>query len=241
MATPNDRVEPPEQPGRPDHRDHQDRPCRQAQPGDHYALPYDPWLVRLLAPLRQGFRIVNRWLTEPIYRAGLGPLLSNPLTGSILVLRTTGRKTGLTREAPLGYAIVDGRVVVVAGYGRDCHWFRNALAHPQVEIALPGAVLAGHAEEITDPEQQRRAFRAVLTAMGALGKVTLGDVEAADDARIDELVAGFPLLAVTPTEVLPGPYDPDGHFWRIPLGATAFGVAVVTAAWRRAGRSSRRH
>ena len=204
-------------------------------------LPYDPWLQNLLPPLRAGFRMANRWVTEPIYRLGLGPLLSNPLTGSILVLRTTGRKTGLVREAPLGYAIVDGRIVVVAGYGRDCHWFRNALAHPQVEITLPGAVLAGHAEEITDPEQQRQAFRAVVRAMGVVGRVTVGDVEAADDARIDELVAGFPLLAVTATEVLPGPYDPDGSFWRIPLGATVIGAALLgtTSAWRRLHRPGR--
>jgi deazaflavin-dependent oxidoreductase (nitroreductase family) len=203
-------------------------------------LPYDPWMLKLLEPLRRGFRVVNHWVTEPLYRAGLGPLLSNPLTGSILVLRTTGRKSGLIRPAPLGYALVDGKVVVVAGYGRGCHWFRNALAHPQVELALPGAVLAGHAEEITDPEQQRRAFRAVISAMKVVGQVTLGDVENADDARLDELVAGFPLLAVTPTEVLPGPYDPDGQFWRIPLAATAIGAALAVAAWRHAARASRR-
>jgi hypothetical protein len=64
---------------------------------------------------------------------------------------------------------------------------------------------------------------------------------AADDARIDELVAGFPLLAVTPTEVLPGPYDPDGSFWRIPLGATVIGAALLgtTSAWRRLHRPGR--
>jgi hypothetical protein len=74
--------------------------------------------------------------------------------------------------------------------------------------------------------------------MGVVGRVTLGDVEAADDARIDELVAGFPLLAVTPTEVLPGPYDPDGTFWRIPLGATVIGAALLGAAsaWRHTSR-----
>lgn len=224
MATAQTRSEPEHDPPPPD----------PSGPGQD--LPYDLWMQKLLDPLRRGFRLTNRWVTEPIYRAGLGPLLSNPLTGSILVLRTTGRKTGLIREAPLGYAIVDGRVVVVAGYGRDCHWFRNALAHPQVEIALPGAVLAGHAEEITDPDLQRRAFRTVVASMGVVGKVTLGDVEGADDERIDELVAGLPLLAVTPTEVLPGPYDPDGHFWRIPLGATVLGAALVAAAWRHAGR-----
>jgi len=202
-------------------------------------LPYGPWMQSLLSPLRSGFRVANRWVTEPIYRLGLGPLLSNPLTGSILVLRTTGRKSGLLREAPLGYAVVDGRVVVVAGYGRDCHWFRNALAHPQVEIALPGAVLAGYAEEITDPQLRRRAFRTVVAAMGVVGRLTLPDVDSADDARIDELADAFPLLAITPTEVLPGPYDPDGRFWRIPLGATVLGTAVLGTLWRRAARHGR--
>ncbi|HET9657767.1 MAG TPA: nitroreductase/quinone reductase family protein [Kineosporiaceae bacterium] len=210
-----------------------------ASPGTDFGhLPYAPGTARLLGPLRTGFRWVNRRFTGPVFAAGLGPLLSSPVTGSMLVLRTTGRKSGLVREAPLGYAIVDGRVMVVAGYGRDCHWFRNALADPRVEIALPGAVLAGTAEEVTDPDLRRRAFREVLRVEGVVGRLTLGDVAAADDLRVDELATALPVLAITPTAVRPGPYDPGGTFWRIPALATAAG-AVLLAAGLRHARTSR--
>lgn len=81
-------------------------------------------------------------------------MLTTTVAGSILLLRTTGWKSGLVREAPLGYAVIDGRVVVVAGYGRSTRWFRNALANPEVEVLLPGALIAGHAHEITDPDER---------------------------------------------------------------------------------------
>lgn len=213
--------------------------------GDPYAdLPYPRWMTGLLGPLRSGFRVANTWLTVPLIERGLGPLLVTPATGSILVLRTRGRSTGLIRQAPLGYALVDGRIVVVAGYGRTCHWFRNALAEPRVEVALPGAVLAGYAEEVTDPVELRRAFRAVAGALGAIGVATLGDVARAGDDRVDELARGFPVLAITPTGVLPGPYDPGGSFWRLPFAATvmagmAAGVAAGAARRRRRGRADR--
>jgi deazaflavin-dependent oxidoreductase (nitroreductase family) len=201
-------------------------------------LPYDPWMLSLLAPLRAGFRLANRWLTIPAVDRGLGPLLGTPLTGSILVLRTTGHKTGLIRRAPLGYAVHDGRIVVIAGYGRTCHWFRNALADPQVEVALPGAVLVGRAEEIVDPEDRRQAFRAVAAALGTIGRATLGDVAHAADARVDQLADSFPLLAITPTAVLPGPYEPGGTFWQIPLTATVAAGATLLLA-RRHSRAAR--
>jgi len=204
-------------------------------------LPYDDRIRSLLGPLRTGFRLVNRWLTVPALNSGLGPLLSTPMTGSILVLRTVGRKTGLVREAPLGYAVVDGRIVVIAGYGRACHWFRNAVAEPQVEVVLPGAVLLGRAEEITDPVERRRAFRAVTAALGVIGRATLGDVERAADAHVDELAQAFPVLAITPTAIAPGPYEPGGTFWRIPLAATAVGIAAVVMAGARRRRTRRTH
>src|SRR5450759_227953 len=83
-------------------------------------------MTALLTPLRKGFLLLNRWVAAPLIRAGGGPLLTTPVAGSILLLRTTGRKSGLVREAPLGYAVIAGRVVVVAGYGRSAHWFLNA-------------------------------------------------------------------------------------------------------------------
>src|SRR3972149_2528785 len=79
--------------------------------------------------------------------AGLGPLMSPPLTGSLRILRTRGRKTGLLRETPLGYAILDGSVWCCAGFGAQTHWYRNILADAGVEGVLAnGSAFAGTAE-----------------------------------------------------------------------------------------------
>jgi deazaflavin-dependent oxidoreductase (nitroreductase family) len=200
-------------------------------------LPYGPIMTRLLEPMRRGFLVVNRRLTAPMLRAGLGPLLTTPATGSMLLLRTTGRTSGLVREAPLGYALVDGRIMVVAGYGRAAHWFRNALAHPHVEVVLPGAVISGVAEEVTDPLERRRALRATIRAMGVVGRWTLGDLDGASDDRVDELARAFPVLAVTPMAVLDGPFDPGAWF---PAANAAAWVALTGAACWAIGRAVRR-
>jgi len=195
-------------------------------------------MTAALAPLRRAFGLVNRRVAVPLLRVGGGPALATPVTGSILVLRTVGRRTGLIRDAPLGYALIGGRVVVMAGYGRGAHWFRNALADPRVEVMLPGALLAGHAEEITQPAERRAAFRTVIAAMGVVGRLTLGDVAGRTDAEVDVLAAAFPMLAITPTAVLPGPFDPGGVAARANAVIwSVLGVAGLLASWRRvAGR-----
>jgi deazaflavin-dependent oxidoreductase (nitroreductase family) len=195
-------------------------------------LPYSPGVSAALDPMRRWFRTVNRYVMGPLIGAGAGPLLTTPVSGSILLLRTVGRKSGLVREAPLGYAVVNGKVVMVAGYGRQAHWFRNALANPDVEVALPGAVIAGVAGELVDPFERREAFRAVITALGTIGRVTVGDVRQMNDEEVDALADTFPVLAVTPTAVLPGPFDPGGAFPKVNLAlwtAAALAGAVALA------------
>jgi deazaflavin-dependent oxidoreductase (nitroreductase family) len=150
----------------------------------------------------------------------------------MLVLHTIGHTSGRPRRAPLGYALVDGRVVVVAGYGRATHWFRNALAHPDVEVTLPGSIIAGRAEEITDPGERRRAFRAVVLAEGVVGRLTVGDLTNATDERLNELAEGLPLLAITPHEIRPGPFDPGGGYWKYSLAELVLAGAAVVGAWR---------
>ena len=193
-------------------------------------LPYGPTMTRMLEPMRRGFRLLNTYVAVPAIRAGAGPLLATSQAGSIMVLRTVGRKSGLVREAPLGYTVLGGRVLVIAGYGRGAHWFRNALANPEVEVALPGAVLAGRAEEVTDPAARREAFRAVMAALGVVGRLTLGDVALLADDEVDALAEAFPGLAVTPTEVRSGPFDPGGAFTRVNLWLWVGGTALAAVA-----------
>jgi deazaflavin-dependent oxidoreductase (nitroreductase family) len=195
-------------------------------------------VTAVLTPLRKTFLVLNAWLAAPPIRAGGGPLLSTPLAGSILLLRTIGRKSGLVREAPLGYTVIDGRVVVVTGYGRGAHWFLKAQADRRVEVLLPGALIAGEAVEITQPDQARAAFRALIQSMGVVARLTLGDIRAKSDAEVDRLVSAFPILAITPTAVRPGPFDPGGVGTRIntALWAALAAATLAAAASRRRNR-----
>lgn len=200
-------------------------------------LPYGPHMTQALGPLHRGFDIVNRWFALPALRAGLGPLFSTPLTGSMLILRTTGRTSGLPREAPLGYVIRDGSVYVCAGFGRRTGWYRNLAADPRVEVVLPSLAVAGTAETVTDRAEWDRVFPAYLRALGIVGRLTLGDPRALDRERMDAIRTSLPLVRIRPTGLAPGPADPGGRMW-VPiqgLWLAAIGWLVVRAARRRRG------
>ena len=78
------------------------------------------------------------------FRRGIGP------RGTVLLLTTTGRKSGLPRLTPLQYELVDGVYYVASARGPQADWFRNLQAKAQVEIEVDGQRLRGLAEAITD-------------------------------------------------------------------------------------------
>ncbi len=86
----------------------------------------------------------------PMFRLGLGAFVGNPFTGYIMVLKTTGRKTGRVRYTPVNYAILNGSVYCIVGFGKIAHWYRNLQAHPEIELILPSGPTSGTAEEVTD-------------------------------------------------------------------------------------------
>jgi hypothetical protein len=55
-----------------------------------------------------------------------------------VVLKTTGKKRGQACYAPLNYAILDGSIYCIAGWGTTAHWLVNLKADPHVELLLPG-------------------------------------------------------------------------------------------------------
>lgn len=204
-------------------------------------LPYGPILSHGLRPLQRAFGPVNHWLVAPALRAGLGPLFSTPLTGSMMLLRTTGRRSGLPREAPLGYVIREGAVYCCAGFGQRTAWYRNLIDDPRVEVILPTSAISGLAETVTDPAEWGRIFPAYVRALGLIGRLTLGDVRAADDDRLASIRAQLPLVRIRPTGLASGPADPGGGLWII-VQAVALVVTIRSAIWlgrrlRSAGRS----
>lgn len=83
------------------------------------------------------------------YRLGLGPLIGRV----ILLLTTTGRKTGLARITPLQYELIDGDYYIGAALGLKSDWVRNLIAEPQVQFRVKNEIYHGRAEVITDVEK----------------------------------------------------------------------------------------
>jgi hypothetical protein len=192
-------------------------------------LPYGPFMTRFLPTIQHGFLFVNRYVAVPLLQAGLGPLCNTPLTGSLMVLRTKGRTSGLWREAPLGYLILDGHVYCCAGFGYRTHWLRNVKADPHVEVLLPTMAVAGIAEEVTDPQEWSRGMRALLASLGLISRAVIGDVSRASDEGLRAMAGGLPLVRIRVTGLGVGPFDPGGRGWVLPtiLSVTWLGSRLV--------------
>ena len=86
---------------------------------------------------------------KTLYAIGLGPLVGR----LVLLLTTTGRKTGLPRVTPLQYEELDGAFYLGSSRGQKADWFRNILANPCVEIRVKSRRFRGVAETVTDPSR----------------------------------------------------------------------------------------
>jgi len=82
-----------------------------------------------------------------LYEGGLAPLLGR----FILLLTTTGRKSGLPRTTPLQFEVVNGAYYIGSARGAQADWFRNIRLEPQVTVRVKNHVFDGLAEPVTDP------------------------------------------------------------------------------------------
>lgn len=84
-----------------------------------------------------------------LYAIGLGPVVGR----IILLLTTTGRRSGKQRVTPLQYEEIDGMYYLGAARGLRADWVRNIQANPQVEIRVGAKHLRGCAEVVNDPSK----------------------------------------------------------------------------------------
>ncbi len=82
-----------------------------------------------------------------LYAVGLGPLIGKV----ILLLTTTGRKSGQPRVTPLQYELINSEYYVGAARGLKADWVRNMQADPHVELRVGSKRIQGTAEVIIDP------------------------------------------------------------------------------------------
>ena len=76
----------------------------------------------------------------------------------VLLLTTTGAKTGKQRVTPLNFSIDGDRIVVVASKGgAPAHpsWYRNLMANPDVTIELGAETFPARATTVDEPERTR--------------------------------------------------------------------------------------
>ena len=93
-----------------------------------------------------------------IYRASGGKVLGKMGKAPMLLLTTTGRKTGKRRTMPLLYLEDDDSLVLVASAGgQPTHpaWYANLRADPAVEVQIGRAVQKLRARTATAEERAR--------------------------------------------------------------------------------------
>jgi deazaflavin-dependent oxidoreductase (nitroreductase family) len=98
-------------------------------------------------------------MNDPVvarFRAAGGrtPGRSNPL----LLLTTTGVRTGAARLIPLNFTRDGDRYVVVGSKGGSAShpaWYRNLVAHPVVTVEVDGEVFRALASTASEPERTR--------------------------------------------------------------------------------------
>lgn len=83
------------------------------------------------------------------YAIGVGPLLGH----FVLLLTTTGRRTGKKRITPLQYEEIDGNYFIAAARGNRTDWLKNIEADPHVEIRVRSLRLRCYASVIRDVDQ----------------------------------------------------------------------------------------
>jgi deazaflavin-dependent oxidoreductase (nitroreductase family) len=124
------------------------------------------------------------------------------LKGLVLLLTTTGRKSGLPRQTRLQYEEQAGVIYVAAARGQDADWFRNIVANPHVEVQMKAGRFCGLAEPITDPariadflelrlQRHPQMVRAMLLLHGLMRP---------SRANLEQLAATLALVAIRPEE-----------------------------------------
>ncbi len=104
-----------------------------------------------------------------IYRATGGRWVGKVGNAGVLLLTTTGRRSGKSRTVPLLYVPDGDALVIVASQGgHDTHpaWYLNLLANPAATVQIGKRVMNVRAEELTGDARARLWESLVVTYTG---------------------------------------------------------------------------
>ena len=112
--------------------------------------------------MSNSFNDFNQALISDL-RANGGRASGGPFKGGdVLILTTTGAKTGAPRENPLAFSTDDGNYVVVASKGgapTNPAWYHNLRANPIVKVEALGETFGARARVIEGEQDYERLYR----------------------------------------------------------------------------------
>jgi len=94
-------------------------------------------------------------INAAIIRLSRGRVGSKLGTQTILILHTTGRKSGQERTVPIAYFEDQGSYLIVASnWGKDKHadWYLNLKKNPQASLEIKGHIIPALAREALGDE-----------------------------------------------------------------------------------------
>jgi len=106
--------------------------------------------------LMRAFIALNVW----VYRFSGGRLMGKMGAAPILLLTTTGRKSGRPRTVPLLYLQDDGNYVIVAslaGAPKHPAWYLNIESNPKADLQVGSRRFAGTTRR-ADPDEKARLW-----------------------------------------------------------------------------------
>ena len=107
------------------------------------------------------------------YRASGGRIGGRFGRASVLLLTTTGRRTGKRRTSPLVYLEDGDALVLIASFGgADVHpaWYLNLVASPEVEVRVRGGAPRQMQARVAGAEERERLWPMVVEMWGGYAR-----------------------------------------------------------------------
>ena len=170
--------------------------------------------------------LAKKFFKTPIllYRLGLGKLFGN----YILILSTSGRRTGKTHRTPVEYFFHQGQYYIISSFGVRPDWYQNILAKPQVTLQNGYETLCATARP-PQTDEEWEAIQLYLT-QSPIGKLLLAKSgEEIQGEDLLEKIKQWPALTFEPTDQPCPPILEADLVWAWPL--ILLGMAFDITFW----------
>jgi deazaflavin-dependent oxidoreductase (nitroreductase family) len=118
---------------------------------------------------RQPAGALQRVLLKSTTLVYWGPMADLFRSRCVMLLTTTGRRTGASRTMAVSFMPVDDHFVVFSGWGVSSNWYRNLRANPEVTLTVGRRRTLATARVVEDPARRAALMRQMQTRSAGCG------------------------------------------------------------------------